>query len=212
MNKPQGQRIAYGERVLIFEIEDAYLVYVIPVLSVLIDEFILDSIFSKDFILDWIPVRFISAGRNIFIQEPSRENLTWREDITSTIRDYIGRREFHKSANVEITAFRYNQGIAVQNGLELGATMVFLRAHPGSEYSSGWKVVSAEVWNSPETLDGLSNDDYFTTNILEFVDTVGRYITQALSLPPQSVFAFRAGRESVLYLPENNRLKINLLI
>lgn len=205
-------KIPYQDRTLIFDIRADLHEDVIGIIGGIIDEFISDAIFSKDFMLDWLPIRLISAGKKIFIQEPSDDKLEWRNDITSSVRDYLGRRKIHSLIHVNIFAIEYNQGIAIHKSVNIDEYCILHRSEAESPKSSGWKVVSRDIWNDQDEFSNLQVSDFDTVSVFEFTKIFGREISQVLSLPPRSAIAVKKPLRKFISITENEQSIISLKI
>ncbi|NTY00688.1 hypothetical protein [Deinococcus sp. JMULE3] len=166
----------------------------------LLDEFILDGVFSKDVILDWLPLRMIRAGRNIFLQEPCDHNFQWRNDITQTLGDYLGRRKIHSKVSQPIVSFSYRDSLSLRRDLNLDSVIVFHRDVKLGGSHHGWSVVSIEDWNDEVAYTKLTSADFHTTTVFEGLNSIDRRLAQVLSLPDFSAFAFRKGRNEIMMI------------
>ncbi|MXV20487.1 hypothetical protein [Deinococcus xianganensis] len=200
MSDAQPFKIPYGETVLMFDAESPLGNQAPEILSGLLDEFILDGVFNKDFILDWLPLRLIRAGRTIFLQEPSNHSFQWQNDITRTLGDYLGRRRIHTEISQPMVPFSYRDPLQLRHDLDLKGVIVFHRNVNLAGSHHGWSVVSIEDWNAEGTYTELTAVDFRTTTVFEGLNSVDRRLAQALSLPDFSAFAFKKGRNEIMMI------------
>ncbi|WP_155298495.1 hypothetical protein [Deinococcus kurensis] len=200
MSDAQPFKIPYGETVLMFDAESTLGNQAPGILSGLLDEFILDTVFSKDFILDWLPLRMIRAGRNIFLQEPSNHNLQWRSDITQTLGDYLRRRKIHTEVSQPMVSFSYRDPLHLRHDLDLDSVIVFHRNVQIGGSHHGWSAVSIEDWTDEVAYTKLTSTDFHTTTVFEGLNSIDRRLAQVLSLPDFSAFAFRKGRNEIMMI------------
>lgn len=205
-------KIPYRDRILMFDLRADLHEDIIKAVGKIVDEFIADAIFSKDFMLDWLPIRLISAGKKIFIQEPSDDEFEWRNDITASVRDYLGGRKIHDLMQLDISTVEYSQAIAVHKNVNIDEYCILHRSEAESSKSSGWKVVSEEVWNNQDEFSNLRFSDFYTIGVFEFTKIIGREISQVLSLPPRSAIAVKKPLSKFISITENEQDIIPLQI